>query len=161
MGGVGVGNLDHEPAVPIPFTGIRFVLRSRLLSIPFEIRKESSGPLGIIRWSSFARYRDRGDCSGCHTEDRGVGAVEVFEETFRALRNRLLARLLRCPSELSKDSRRHRLGGAREKALCRYGGDCGGRIGDRDCIGPVEGTEKSQGDLRDCLVGLRLRSCRA
>ena len=35
-----------------------------------------------------------------------------------------LARLLRFPPELSKDSHRRRLGGAREKALCRYGGDC-------------------------------------
>ncbi len=71
-----------------------------------------------------------------------------------------LARILRFPPELSKDSHHRRLGGARERALCHYGGDCGGRIGDRDCIGPVEGTEKSPGDLRDCLVGLRLRSCR-
>ncbi len=71
-----------------------------------------------------------------------------------------LARLLRSQPELSKDSHRSRLGGARERALCQYSGDCGGRIGDRDCIGPVEGTEKSPGDLQDCLVGLRLRSCR-
>ncbi len=71
-----------------------------------------------------------------------------------------LARLLRFPPELSKDSHRRRLGGARETALCRYGGDCGGRIGDRDCIGLVEGTEKCPGDLRGCLVDLRPRSCR-
>ncbi len=70
-----------------------------------------------------------------------------------------LARLLRFPPELSKDSHRRRLGGAWERALCQYGGDCGGRIGDRACIGPVEGTEKSPVGLRDCLVGLRLRSC--
>ncbi len=66
-----------------------------------------------------------------------------------------LARLLCFPPELSKDSHCHRLGGARERALCQYGGDCGGRIRDSDCIGPVEGTEKSPGDLRDCLVGLQ------
>jgi hypothetical protein len=48
-----------------------------------------------------------------------------------------LACRLRFPPELSKDSHRPRLGGARERALCQYGGDCGGRIGDRDCIGPV------------------------
>jgi hypothetical protein len=64
------GRMARRPPpspVPIPFTGIQFVLRSRLLRIPFEIRKESSGPLGIIRWSSFARYRDRWDCGGCRT----------------------------------------------------------------------------------------------
>jgi hypothetical protein len=36
-----------------------------------------------------------------------------------------LARLLRFPPELSKDSHRRRLGGARETALCQYGVDCG------------------------------------
>jgi hypothetical protein len=66
-----------------------------------------------------------------------------------------LARLLRFPPELSKDSHNRRLDGTRGRAFCQYGGDCGGRIWDRDCIGPVEGTEKSPGDLRDCLVGLR------
>ena len=71
-----------------------------------------------------------------------------------------LARLLRFPPELSKDSHRCRLGGARERALCQYGGDCEGRIGDRACIGPVGGTEKSPVGLRDYLVGLLLRSCR-
>jgi hypothetical protein len=74
-----------------------------------------------------------------------------------------LARLLRFPPELcnlSKDSHRRRPFGAGERALCQYGGDCGGRIGDRDCIGPVERTEKSPGDLLDCLVGLRPRSGR-
>jgi hypothetical protein len=44
----GVDNLDREPAVPLPCAGIRFVQRSRLLRIPFEIRKESSGPLGGV-----------------------------------------------------------------------------------------------------------------
>jgi hypothetical protein len=83
----GADNLDREPAVPLPCTGMRFVQRLRLLRIPFEIRKESSGSLGIIRWSSFARYRDRGDCGCCRTEDHGIGSVEVFEDTFRALRN--------------------------------------------------------------------------
>jgi hypothetical protein len=71
-----------------------------------------------------------------------------------------VARLPRFPHELNKDSHRRRLGGTRENALCQYGGDFGGRIGDRDCIGPVEGTEKSPGDLWDCLVSLRPRSCR-
>ncbi len=70
-----------------------------------------------------------------------------------------LARLLRFPPELSKDSHHRRLGSARERALCQYGGDCGGSIGDRYCIGQVDGTEKSPGDLRDCLVSLRPRSC--
>ena len=86
----GVGNLDHEPAVPIPFTGIRFVLRSRLLRIPFEIRKESGFRTALSASFGGALSPDRGDCSGCHTEGRGVGAVEVFEKIFRALRNRLL-----------------------------------------------------------------------
>jgi hypothetical protein len=84
----GVDNLDRDPAVTLPCTGIRLVQHSRLLRIPFEISKESSGgPVGIIRWSSFARHRDRRDCGGCRTDHRGVGSVEVFEETFRALRN--------------------------------------------------------------------------
>ncbi len=77
---------------------------------------------------------------------------------------RAAARLLRFPepSELSKDSHRRRLGGARENVLRQHGWDCqcGGRIGDRYCIGPAEGTEKSPEDLRDCLAGLRPRSCR-
>jgi hypothetical protein len=102
-----------------------------------------------------------------NSRDRRIGVTSIDNDKAPAVplpcagtRCVYLARLLCFLPELSKDSHRRRLGGARERALCQYGGDCGGHIGDRDCIGPVEGTEKSPGDLRDCLVGLRLRSCR-
>jgi len=87
---VGVCNLNLAPAVPLLFTGIRFVQRLRFRRIQFELRNESSGRLGIIRWSSLARSRDRGDCGGCRIEDRGIGAVEGTDETPRALRDCLL-----------------------------------------------------------------------
>ncbi len=45
----GVDNIDGAPAVPLPCTGIRLVQRSCLLRIMFELCKESSGILSIIR----------------------------------------------------------------------------------------------------------------
>ncbi len=67
----------------------------------------------------------------------GVRSIDSDKETAVPLacagtRCVQLARLLRFPPELSKDiHRRRRLGGAQERALCQYGEDCGGCIGDR------------------------------
>ncbi len=73
----GVGNLDHEPAVPIPFTGIRFVLLSRLLRIPFEIRKESSGPLGIMLFRPIPRSRTAIAGTAAAVTPRAVASVPL------------------------------------------------------------------------------------
>jgi hypothetical protein len=52
-------------------------------------------PRGRCLRGPVAGFRDRGEFGRCRTEDRGVGAVGGIEQTFRALRNRLLGLRLR------------------------------------------------------------------
>ncbi len=146
---------------------------------PVRVRKPPRAKLRDVR---DLRHTDKGQAANAHaaeddceksqrmqrnSRDHQIGVRSIDNDKAPAVplacagtRCVQLARLFSFPPELSKDSHRRRLGGAWERALCQYGGDCGGSIGDRDCIGPVEGTEKSPGDLRDCLIGPRPRSCR-